>query len=122
MMATEYTVTVVRNMPFIVLVPAALALLLMVSLKIIGADGKQCKYLSCLRVQGVFLAYAALISAFINFIFGFFIPANILNRLPVLLFFAVMLARNVAYVIAEKISINKNKQTVEEIIAESNDA
>ena len=122
MIATEYTVTVVRNMPFIVLVPVALALLLMASLKIIGADGKQCKYMSCLRVQGVFLAYAALISAFVNFIFGFFIPVNVLNRLPVLLFFAVMLVRNVAYVIAEKISVNKNKQTVEEIIAESNDA
>lgn len=116
MIATEYTVTVVRNVPLVLIVPAALALLLMFALKAISADDKQCKYLSCLRVQGVFLAYASVISAFINFIFGFFIPAKVLNRLPVLLFFAVMLIRNTAYVIAEKISISKNKPTVGEII------
>lgn len=116
MIATEYLVTVVRNMPLIVLVPAALALLMAFALKAIGADEKQSKYLSCLRVQGIFLAYAALISAFVNFIFGFFIPAKVLNRLPVWLFFAVMLIRNIAYLTAEKISINKSKPTVAEII------
>lgn len=116
MIASEYLVTVVRNMPLILIVPAALALLTMLSLKAIGADQKQRKYLSCLRVQGVFLAYAALISGFVNFIFGFFVPVSVLNRLPVLFFFAVMLIRNIAYIIAEKISINKSRPTVEEII------
>ena len=58
--------------------------------------------------------FGALISAFAVFICGFFTSAFVLNLLPLILFFAVLLIRTAVFLICEKLNKNKPDEEAEE--------
>ena len=109
MMANVYAMNILRFLPFIALMPIILALVMWGVMHYLKVDVKLRRLTTCIKIEGGYLAFSSLVTALTVFVCGFFVSGSVLNYLPLILLFAVLLIRTVVYIVMEKINKDKNK-------------
>lgn len=109
MMANVYAMNILRLLPFIALIPLILALAMWGVMYAIKADVKLRRITTCIKIEGCYLAFSSLVSALAMFVFGYLVSGSVLNFLPLVLLFAVMLARTTVYAVKEAVAAYKSK-------------
>ena len=108
--ANVYLMNIVRFIPIFVGVPLLLAFIVKLIITFYIKDEKYKGYGVCFKIQCSYLAWAALFTAIITFICGYFVSSNILNTLPLTIFALIMAARTVVYLIYEKLTVAKEQK------------
>lgn len=95
-----YFMNVISFAPFVVLM-VMVATLLAYSIFKLCSIGSVINFGSMFKIVGSFILFSGVISAVLNVIISFFINSEILNVLPLVLFFAVIMVRAVMFAIKE---------------------
>ena len=101
-----YFMNTVKLLPFIVLMPVALALLTFCVLRIMKSNFGV-NFGGSLKIVGSYMFVGSLISAFITFICGYFAPRNSLMIAALLTFFLILFVRTAVFLITERITLQK---------------
>lgn len=109
MMANVYAMNILRFLPFIALMPIILALAMWGVMHYLKVDVKFRRLTTCIKIEGGYLAFSSLVTALTVFVCGFFVSGSVLNYLPLILLFAILLIRTVVYIVMEKINKDKSK-------------
>lgn len=101
-----YFMNIIRLLPFIVLMPIALALLAYCVLRIMKSD--TCKsFGGCIKIVGSYLLVGSFLSAIITFICGYFVPRSSLMIAAILILFIILLIRTVIFLVIEGVTVKR---------------
>ena len=103
--------------PFIALMPMVVTLLAYSLLKLRGVESIT-SFGSAFKIIGSFVWCSALISAILTVIIAFFVQRNIINALPLVLFFIALAIRSIIFAVKEAKSYAKQLQQQESMQTE----
>ena len=104
--ANIYLMNTCKYIPFIALIPFALALIMKLVFVLLKNDELK-KFSVCFKTECAYLAVASLLTALVVFIFGFIVSNNILNMLPLIIYGAILTIRTAVYLIKETVKYKK---------------
>lgn len=104
--AYVYLMNIIRLLPFIILMPLVLALIVYCVLRLMKAEWSK-GFGGSVKIVGSYLAFGALIAALITFICGYFVPRGSLIIAAAVTFFLVLLIRSAVLLVGEWIKEKK---------------
>lgn len=105
-----YLMNMLRLLPFIALLPLLLAVIAYCVLRILKST--LCKgFGGSIKIIGSYLFAGSLLSAFITFICGYFIPRSSLTIAALLIFFLILFIRTAVFLIIEGVTAKKAAET-----------
>lgn len=113
-----YFMNLIRLLPFVILMPAALALLAFCVLKISRSEACN-TFGGCLKIIGSYLLVGSFISALITFVCGYFLPRNTLIVAGLLTLFITLLIRTAVLLAVEVIAVKRVKPEPQNIETEN---
>ena len=87
--------------PFIVLMPMVVTLMAYSIFKLRGVESIK-SFGAVFKIVGSFVWFSSIAAALITVIMAFFVQRNMLNTLPLILFFVVLAIRSIVFVIKER--------------------
>ena len=112
-----YAMNTINLAPFIALMPMVVTLLAYSLLKLRGVESIT-SFGSAFKIIGSFVWFSALISAILTVIIAFFVQRNIINALPLVLFFIALAIRSIIFAVKEAKSYAKQLQQQESMQTE----
>lgn len=96
-----YAMNIFAFIPFIVLMPMVVTLMAYSIFKLRGVESIK-SFGAVFKIVGSFVWFSSIAAALITVIMAFFVQRNMLNTLPLILFFVVLAIRSIVFVIKER--------------------